>query len=149
MVGSGVRPQSCNHYLPLCNRLSKSLAAFQKGLLPACGRVVEECHREFACFPHSRYICIHITHIILKIIIQWLTVKQLSPPMDLANIPLLPPPLGVMPNFVNPENRASILIIISTIFLALLLPFVVLRLYTRIWITRTFDLDDGKHAFLT
>jgi hypothetical protein len=99
--------------------------------------------------PSKGYICIHITRIFLKIIIQWLTVKQLSPTMDLAKIPVLPPPLGVMPNFVNPENRASILIIISTIFLALLLPFVVLRLYTRIWITRTFGLDDGKHALLT
>lgn len=69
--------------------------------------------------------------------------------MDLAKIPLLPPPPGVTPNFVNPESRCSVLIIVSTICLALLLLFVTLRLYSRIWIARAFGLDDGKDAPFT
>lgn len=69
--------------------------------------------------------------------------------LDFSQIPSMPPPPGVTSNFVNPENNSSILIIVCTICLVFLLLFVSLRMYTRLWISRSFGLDDGTHPVFT
>ena len=66
--------------------------------------------------------------------------------MDFAHTPAQAPPPGVTPNFVSPANHAHILIIVSATCLTLLIPFVALRLYARVFITRSFGLDDGNGA---
>ncbi|MCJ1465350.1 hypothetical protein MMC07_003968 [Pseudocyphellaria aurata] len=62
--------------------------------------------------------------------------------MDPSNIPLGPPPPGVIPNFVNPESRAYETIITVTICLAFMMPFFLLRIYSRVFVTRSVGWDD-------
>lgn len=64
-------------------------------------------------------------------------------PAELYEIPALPPPPGVVSNFVNPETRSPLVIAITVICLALMWPIFVLRIYTKIWLTRNFGWDDG------
>ena len=57
------------------------------------------------------------------------------------------PPVEVMlrwptPNYENPEIRGLAIIVVNSVFLALSIIVVLLRLYTRIFITRWFGLDD-------
>ena len=56
----------------------------------------------------------------------------------------LPPPLGVTPNFVNPQSIGYRLIIVAAICPAITLTFLSLRIYTKRWILRQFLLDDCK-----
>lgn len=56
--------------------------------------------------------------------------------------PGLDPPPGVTPNFVDPETRAPYAIIAHTIALSLATIFVAMRMYTKIWITRSPGWDD-------
>jgi hypothetical protein len=60
---------------------------------------------------------------------------------------MLIPPADVIlqwptPNYENPETRGSAFLIVNSLFLALSIAAVILRLYTRIFITRWFGLDD-------
>lgn len=64
--------------------------------------------------------------------------------IDLARTPLIPPPPGVTPNFVNPESRADSFVIGTAICTSFLLPIVLMRLYLRLWINRSFAVDDGQ-----
>ena len=57
-------------------------------------------------------------------------------------IPALFPPLGVTPNFKNPESRGSEVIITSVICLTLMTLFVCMRFYTKIHIKRVVTWDD-------
>lgn len=61
---------------------------------------------------------------------------------NLGNLPSAPPPPGVIPNFVNPETRAPILKIVTSIMLPLMMVFVLLRLYSNIWISRKLEKSD-------
>ncbi|KAM7190410.1 hypothetical protein V8F33_009526 [Rhypophila sp. PSN 637] len=64
------------------------------------------------------------------------------PPMDIWATPLMRPPPGVVPNFVNPESRAYLIRTGMGSSLAVMLLFVGLRLYTRGRLTRSFGVDD-------
>lgn len=55
---------------------------------------------------------------------------------DLTQIPSGNAPPGITPNFVNPETRAPITVIVVTVSLALMVTFVALRLYVEIGINR-------------
>lgn len=68
------------------------------------------------------------------------------PPEALSHIPVGAPPPGVIPNFENPPSEAKLIIIISTICLCFMIPIALIRVYSRIWITRSFGWDDGKSA---
>lgn len=64
--------------------------------------------------------------------------------MDPYKIPLASPPPGVIPNYANPESRAYETIIVVTISLSLMFPFFLLRVYSRVFITRSIGWDDCK-----
>lgn len=65
----------------------------------------------------------------------------------LEDIPLLPPPLGQVSNFINPETRAPIVYAISSLCLAIMWPIFLLRLYSKVWIAKAFGFDDGQSQF--
>ncbi|KAI0842711.1 hypothetical protein F5Y06DRAFT_133585 [Hypoxylon sp. FL0890] len=62
--------------------------------------------------------------------------------LDSSLIPGMTPPPGVTPNFVDPESVAPACRIITGVSLAMMYCFLVLRVYTRIWVTRSFGIDD-------
>ncbi|KAI1173321.1 hypothetical protein F4777DRAFT_457325 [Nemania sp. FL0916] len=49
---------------------------------------------------------------------------------------VIPPPQGVVPNFVDPPNQMSRNIAIHAVFLTLSTLFVTMRIYTRLWISK-------------
>lgn len=63
---------------------------------------------------------------------------------NLAIKPALNPPPGVTSNFINPETRANEFVITVSIALAVVLVFVSLRLYAKIWVTHSAGWDDGS-----
>ncbi|KAI9807205.1 MAG: hypothetical protein M1825_005923 [Sarcosagium campestre] len=69
---------------------------------------------------------------------NWLQSRQQS----LEGIPGQQPPVGVVPNFVNPESRAPKLIVANAICIALALVFVIMRLITRIFVVKSMGADD-------
>ena len=60
----------------------------------------------------------------------------------LLNGPALPPPPGVTPNFVNPENLDNLTIAIFTLCMILATLTVILRMWTKICIIRQTSMDD-------
>lgn len=61
----------------------------------------------------------------------------------MENYPALPPPSGVVPNFVDPETRAPVIIVFCALSLGLMWPILITRLYSKIWILHSFGWDDG------
>ncbi len=59
----------------------------------------------------------------------------------------MPPPPGQPPNFENREFRGLVLIILCSVCLALMWPGFLLRIYTKVWVTRSFWWDDGRSLF--
>lgn len=56
----------------------------------------------------------------------------------------MPPPPGVVPDFVSPVSRAKMDTILHAICLAVVTVFLVLRIYTRKFISRWLSWDDCK-----
>ncbi|PQE28485.1 integral membrane protein [Rutstroemia sp. NJR-2017a BBW] len=67
------------------------------------------------------------------------------PPEVLATLPALTPPVGVIPNFANPESRAYSVIVINGIFTSILIIFVALRMYAKVFVSKTVGWEDGEH----
>lgn len=63
--------------------------------------------------------------------------------MDESKIPAGIPPPGVTPNFINPTSRRVQIDTVAIALPAVALLFIFLRLYTRIFVSRAFGLDDG------
>ena len=63
----------------------------------------------------------------------------------LKQMPALAPPAGTIPNFINPESRASMVVITSTVCLVLTAVISSLRFYTIVCIKRSFRPDDGEY----
>lgn len=61
---------------------------------------------------------------------------------DLWTIPAGPPPAGQVSNFVNPPDEGRLLAIGIYVLLPLMSSFVVARIFTRAYMTRTFGVDD-------
>ncbi|CAG8952740.1 hypothetical protein HYFRA_00008984 [Hymenoscyphus fraxineus] len=59
-----------------------------------------------------------------------------------TNIPALPPPKGVTSNFVNPESRATEARAAIYLCLSLMVISVLLRVYARLRVSRSFGADD-------
>lgn len=57
-------------------------------------------------------------------------------PAHLANYPALLPPDGLIPNFVDPFTRGPVIIIVGSILIALMMVFVVIRIYIKTCINR-------------
>lgn len=62
--------------------------------------------------------------------------------MDLTQIPALAPPDGVSSNFVNPVSQAKAIKITTTTCLVFMSLSFIMRMYSRLWIKRTFRADD-------
>ncbi|KAF2646930.1 hypothetical protein P280DRAFT_441420 [Massarina eburnea CBS 473.64] len=61
--------------------------------------------------------------------------------MDLSQIPLAPPPPGVMSNFINPPNLMAAVIAGTVIIQTLVLPFLLTRIFVNV-VSRTFRTED-------
>ncbi|KAI9836483.1 MAG: hypothetical protein M1837_003389 [Sclerophora amabilis] len=59
-----------------------------------------------------------------------------------GNAPAIPPPPGVTPNFENPESLATELITVNSVFVALMLIAVGVRVWTKSRITHSLGWDD-------
>ena len=68
----------------------------------------------------------------------------IPPGTDLSKVPALAPPHGVCPNFIEPASRASGLRQYLAIVTAITLAFVMLRMYTKLFVTKAIGWDDGK-----
>lgn len=71
----------------------------------------------------------------------------MASPAELAafqNFPLQPPPPGQTSNFNNPESRGPAIITVCSVFVGIMWPILVLRLYSKVWVIRSFGWDDGK-----
>ena len=66
----------------------------------------------------------------------------------LAKTPALAPPSGITPNFIDPPTLSTVVITIDVLFLTLMLPIAILRLYSKIWLARSFWYDDGMSPSL-
>lgn len=69
--------------------------------------------------------------------------------MDLANTPALQPPPGLTPNLVNPTSAFQQMLVAIYVTSLILTSIVVpLRLYTKIFIVKSWALEDCKGDFL-
>lgn len=71
--------------------------------------------------------------------------------MDLTSIwpaiqdqPLIRPPPGHIPNFVNPASRAYQVYVTACVCMPLIVMFAAMRLYARIAILKKWTWDDGE-----
>lgn len=64
----------------------------------------------------------------------------------LANYPAMLPPEGVTPNFVDPYTLGPIFVIVSSVLITIMMIFVVVRIYTRIFINRKLYWDDCQSS---
>ena len=67
----------------------------------------------------------------------------IPPGVDISKLPALAPPHGIIPNFVDPESRAHAVLVGSGILTALTIIVVVLRFYTRIFVTKIVGWEDS------
>ena len=58
-----------------------------------------------------------------------------------------PPPPRIKPTFIDPESRAQADLIIHIVCVTLINLFMLMRLYTRLIISRWISLDDCKYTF--
>ena len=65
---------------------------------------------------------------------------------DIRMIPALPPPPGSKSNFIDPVDHGVIYIAVGSVGLVLVVLFVLLRLYVKVWILRLFGWDDSKRS---
>jgi len=63
-------------------------------------------------------------------------------PALLAKVPSLSPPDGVTPNFVDPESYADMFKLVAYTSLSIMIGFLLLRIYTRAILIRTFGAED-------
>lgn len=63
-------------------------------------------------------------------------------PALLANYPAMLPPDGVTSNFVDPYTRGPVITIVGSILIAIMMIFVVVRIYTKTCINRKLHWDD-------
>ncbi|CAG8972750.1 hypothetical protein HYALB_00006841 [Hymenoscyphus albidus] len=61
----------------------------------------------------------------------------------LAQYPALAPPPGVEPNLNIPESRAHSVIVASGVFTAILLIFVILRMYAKVFVSKSVGWEDA------
>ncbi|KAK8022516.1 hypothetical protein PG993_013283 [Apiospora rasikravindrae] len=61
---------------------------------------------------------------------------------DLTQVPAAPPPPGVIPDFQNPDNYKQANVILHSVVLSASTIAVLIRIYTRNFITRSMGTDD-------
>lgn len=55
------------------------------------------------------------------------------------------PPPGVKPNFINPESRQNEMVAANAACLTIGILFLLMRLWTRLFLTRSIGWDDCKY----
>ena len=66
--------------------------------------------------------------------------KQMG--VDLSHVPLNNPPSGLQSNFVNPRNEKGSAIGVMSVFMTIMVVFVIMRMYTKLRISRCPGWDD-------
>jgi hypothetical protein len=61
-----------------------------------------------------------------------------------ASYPAIPPPPGVIPNFVDPENQNLPLFAVASLLLGIMTLFMLNRVYVKTFIVKKYSLDDGN-----
>ena len=61
-----------------------------------------------------------------------------------ASYPAIPPPSGVIPNFVDPENQNLPLFAVTSLLLGIMALFMLNRVYVKTFIVKKYSLDDGN-----
>ena len=61
-----------------------------------------------------------------------------------THYPLQLPPRGQIFEFDNRDTRGPAIVILCSIFLAIMWLVFILRLYSKVWVIRRFGWDDGK-----
>lgn len=74
---------------------------------------------------------------------------SLNTAIDSSSLPFHPPPPGITANYVNPESQGGLLVGIGLTFLSLTICLVAMRLYTKVFIARRWDLEDGKPSSIS
>ena len=69
--------------------------------------------------------------------------SSLPPGIDLATIPSLPPPPGVLSNFIDPETLGTSIVAVSATTSVLALILLSIRLFSTFRVTRSASYDDG------
>ncbi|KAI2770930.1 hypothetical protein F4815DRAFT_496904 [Daldinia loculata] len=62
--------------------------------------------------------------------------------LDYSQMPSLAPPPGITPNFIDPPTMAPTSRILTGLTLAIMYCFLTLRVYTRVWVTCNFGIED-------
>jgi hypothetical protein len=66
----------------------------------------------------------------------------MDPNVDYWNVPAATPPNGTIPNFINPPSIGHRQTKTNIVVLVIMIIVVFLRLYTRIFIVKSFGYDD-------
>lgn len=61
----------------------------------------------------------------------------------MAQMGAIPPPPGVTPNFVNPDHKGGEVLTLGILGMVCSTLFLLLRIYTKIFINRSFKSEDG------
>lgn len=70
---------------------------------------------------------------------------EIPPGVSISELPALRPPLGVMPNFIDPKSQAPGVMLANGIITAVMLVFVLLRVYTKAFLTKAIFWEDGTY----
>lgn len=68
-------------------------------------------------------------------------------PVAWKDIPRAPPPPGQTSNFTDPETIDPEIIVLSSVFIAILWPILILRLLSKARVLRTFGWNDSMLEF--
>ena len=68
-------------------------------------------------------------------------------PAVIQGLPAAKPPVGVVPNLVDPGSEGPILIAVGSVLVAIMLLFVAVRIYTKFTIVRRSSPDDCQLTF--
>ena len=68
---------------------------------------------------------------------------------DIFNLPIEPPPPGVHSDFTSSDSTGNTLIIVGSIFLAFMVFFFTVRIYTKLFVVRATSWDDCKYLPLS
>lgn len=71
-------------------------------------------------------------------------ISQYPDKVDISQLPLAPPPPGVIPNPAHRESRAYQVYTISAVGLALMLLFVSIRIYAKLVVQKSRGWDDCR-----
>ena len=72
---------------------------------------------------------------------------EVLPREDRGQIPAAMPPAGQEVNLIDPSNIGPRLLIVATVFLAILTIFFGLRVYAKAFIVKAYAWDDCKFVF--